>query len=78
MRIITGSLCDLTKWQALGLVLGMDYSLLDDIDQENGGDAEIWQVAMVQAWLQSGRATKSSLVDALGKTGQDDIAAKIV
>ena len=56
----------------------MDYSFLDDIDRDKGGDAEKCKAAMLHAWLQSGRATKSSLVEALGMIGEDDLAAKIV
>ena len=56
----------------------MDYSLLEDIDRDKGGDAEKCKAAMFNAWLKSGRATKSSLVEALGMMGEDEIAAKIV
>ena len=55
----------------------MGYSLLEDIDRDKGGDMEKCKVAMLNAWLQSGRATKSSLVEALGMMGEDEIAAKI-
>ena len=56
----------------------MDYSLLDDIDEKKGGDTEKCKAAMFHAWLQSGTATKSSLVDALGMIERHDLAAKIV
>ena len=56
----------------------MDYSLLDDIDRDKGGDVEKCEMAMLHAWLQSGSATKSTLVDALGLIGKDDIAANIL
>ena len=56
----------------------MDCSLLEDIDRDNGGDAENCKAAMLHAWLQSGSATKSSLVEALGMIGEDNIATKIV
>ena len=56
----------------------MDYSLLDDIDRDKGGDEEKCKTAMLHAWLRSGSATKSSLVDALGMLGKDDMAANIV
>ena len=78
MRIVSRGLQGLTKWLVLGLELEMGYSLLDDIDRNKGGDAEKCKAAMLHAWLQSGRATKSSLVEALGMIGEDDIAAKIV
>ena len=78
MRIIKRSLCDLEDWQELGLEWDMDYSLLEDIDRDKGGDTKKCKVAMLHAWLQSGRATKSSLVEALGMIGKDEIAAKIV
>ena len=54
----------------------MDNSLLEDIDKEKGGDLEKCKAAMLHAWLQSGRASKKSLVEALGMIGEDDIAAK--
>ena len=78
MRLISRSLHNFKEWLALGLELGMDYSLLDDIDKEKGGDAERCKAAMLHSWLRSGRATKSTLVDALGIIGEDGIAAKIV
>ena len=78
MRIIKRNLRDLTDWQGLGLELDMDYSFLEDIDRDKGGDIEKCKAAMLHAWLQSGRATKTSLVKVLGLIGEDDIAAKIV
>ena len=78
MRQISRSLHNFKEWLALGLELGIDYSLLDDIDKVKGGDAEKYKAAMLHSWLQSGRATKSSLVDALGMIGEDDIAANLV
>ena len=56
----------------------MGYSLLEDIDRDKGGDMEKCKAAMLHAWLRSGRATRSSLVEALGMMGEDEIAAKIV
>ena len=78
LRIIKRSLLDITDWQGLGLELDMDDSLLEDIDRDKGGDVEKCKAAMLHAWLLSGRATKSSLVEALGLIGEDEIAAKIV
>ena len=78
LRIVSRSLRSFKEWLALGLELGMDYSFLDDIDRDKGGDAEKCKAALLHAWLQSGRATKSSLVEALGMIGEDYIAAKIV
>ena len=77
MGIISGSLHGLSKWEELGIELQIDYSLLDSIDRDNSGDAEKCKQAMLHCWLQSGRATKSSLVAALGEIGEDDMAAKI-
>ena len=78
LRIVSRGLQGLTKWTALGVELGMDYSLLDDIDRDKGGHVEKCKMAMLHAWLRSGRATKSSLVQALGMIGVDDIAATLV
>ena len=78
LRIIKRNLQGITDWQGLGLELKMEYSLLDTIDRDKAGDTEKCKVAMLHAWLQSGSATKSSLVDALGMIGEDEIAAKIV
>ena len=78
LRIIIRSLRDIKNWLSLGIELGMNFSLLDDIDSDKGGNAENCIAAMMQVWLLSGRATKSSLLHALGKIGEDDIAAKIV
>ena len=56
----------------------MGYSLLADIDKEKGGDTEKCKAAMFHAWLQSGTATKISLVDALRMMERHDLAAKVV
>ena len=64
----------LTDWQELGLELGMMYSLLDSIDINNGGDVERCKTAMLNSWLTTGNATKSSLVTALRSMGEYRIA----
>ena len=61
----------------MGLAMGMDDSFLDSIDRDKGGDTEKCKAAMLHAWLQSGRATKSSLVTALGKIEEDAISGKM-
>ena len=55
----------------------MEYSLLDSIDKDKGGDVEKCKTAMLHSWLGTGRATKSSLLDALTEMGEDKIAAKL-
>ena len=77
LPIISQSLHDLSNWKDLGLKLKMEYSFLDGIESDNGGDTEMCKTAMLHCWLQSGRATKSSLVTALGMIGEDAMAAKI-
>ena len=74
---IKRSLRGLTDWQELGLALGMEYSLLDNIDIGKGGDVEKCKTAMLHSWLETGRATKSSLLTALTEMGEDSIAAKL-
>ena len=54
----------------------MDFSCLDDIDRDKGGDAEKCKTAMLHAWLRSGKATKSSLVEAVGMIAKDELAGK--
>ena len=76
LNIIKANLHDLTDWQRLGHEIEMDDSFLDNIERDKDGDTEKCKVAMLLAWLQSGRATKSSLVTALGIIGEDAIAAK--
>ena len=76
LNIIKTNLHDLTDWQRLGLAMGMDDSFLDNIDREKGDDTEKCKTAMLHSWLQSGRASKNSLVTALGDIGEDAIAAK--
>ena len=48
---------------------------LDNIDKNQGGDVEKCKQAMLHSWLETGRATKSSLVAALTEMGEDSIAA---
>ena len=55
----------------------MEDAFLDSTETDNGQDTEKGKTVMLHSWLQSGRATKSSLVSALGMIGEDDIAAKI-
>ena len=73
---IQKNLRGLADWQELGLALGMEYSLLDSIDRDKGGDVEKCKTAMLHSWLETGAATKSSLVDALTDMDEDSLAAK--
>ena len=75
---IKRSLRGLTDWQELGLALGIEYSLLDSIDNDKGGDVEKCKTAMLHSWLKTGKATKSSLVDALREMGEDSILSKLL
>ena len=72
------SLRGLTDWQELGLALGMEYSVLDSIDKDKGGDVEKCKTAMLHSWLGTGKATKSSLVDALKEIDEEKIADKLL
>ena len=76
LNIIKTNLHDLIDWQRLGHEIQMDDSFLDSIERDKGSDTAKCKVAMLLAWLQSGRATKSSLVTALGIIGEDAIAAR--
>ena len=67
----------LTKWKLLGLALGMDFPSLNNINKSQGGDAEDCKAAMLHAWLETGKATKSLLVAALRKMGEEGIASKL-
>ena len=71
------SLQGLTNWKLLGLALGMGFPSLNDISKSQGGDAEDCKAAMLHAWLETGKATKSSLVAALKNMGEECIASKI-
>ena len=55
----------------------MDFPFLDNINKNQGGDAEKCKTAMLHSWLETGKATKSSLVAALTEMDEDSIAAKI-
>ena len=55
----------------------MEYSLLDSIDRDKGGDVEKCKTAMLHSWLETETATKSSLVAALTEMDEDSIAAKL-
>ena len=52
----------------------MEYSFLDSIDKDKGGDVEKCKTAMLHSWLKTGKATKSSLVTALREMGEECIA----
>ena len=77
LLFIKKSLHGLTDWMGLGLALGIDYSLLEEIDKNKSGDTEKCKVTMLHAWLSTGRATGRLLVEALSMMGEDDLAAKI-
>ena len=55
----------------------MDFPFLDNINKNQSGDAEKCKTAMLHSWLETGRATKSSLVAALTDMDEDSIAAKL-
>ena len=74
---IKKNLHGLTDWQELGLELGMEYSLLDSIDKDKGGDVEKCKTAMLHLWLGTGRATKNTLIHALTEMDEVSIVAKL-
>ena len=55
----------------------MDFPFLDIINKSQSGDEEKCKTAMLHAWLETGKATKSSLVAALREMGEDSIANKV-
>ena len=55
----------------------MEYSLLNSIDKDKGGDVKECKTAMLHSWLEAGGATKSSLVAALREMDEDSIADKL-
>ena len=77
LGVIKRHLRGLTDWLELGLDLGIEYSLLDNIDEDKGGDVEKCKTAMLHSWLETGKATKTSLVATLTEMGEDGIAAII-
>lgn len=74
MVVIRRILRDLTDWLGLGLELGMDYSLLDSLDKDKGGDLDRCKTAMLHSWLKTGQASKSSLMAALSEMGEESFA----
>ena len=75
--VIKRSLRGLTDWLELGLELEMEFPFLKSIDKSHGDKLEMCKTTMLHLWLESGRATKSSLVDALREMGEDGIADKL-
>ena len=73
---IRRSLRHLTDWIGLGLELGIDFSILESIDKDKGGNLEMCKTVMLNSWLKTGQATKSSLSAALTEMGEDSFAAK--
>ena len=74
---ITRSLRGLTDWLGLGLDLGMEFDFLQSIGRSHGNKVTECKSAMLHSWLKTGTATKSKLVDALRKMGEDFIADKV-
>ena len=50
---------------------------MERIDKEKGGDLDKCKTAMVHQWLQSGSATKSTLMAALTVLEESSIASTI-
>ena len=74
---IKRSLRGLTDWLGLGLELGMEFPFLQSIDKSHGGNLEMCKTTMLHSWLETGNATKSSLVAALREMGEESIAGKL-
>ena len=74
---IKRNLQGITNWLNLGLELGMDFPFLDKINKSHGGEVDMCKIAMLYSWLETGGATKSSLVAALTAMGEESIAAKL-
>ena len=74
---IKRSLLGLTDWLGLGLELGMEFPFLQSIDKSHGTNLEMCKTTMLHSWLETGNATKSSLVAALREMGEESIAEKL-
>ena len=74
---IKRSLGGLTDWMSLGLALGMIFHDLKSIDESHGNNVEECKTAMLQSWLETGKATKKKLVGSLRWMGEDGIADKV-
>ena len=55
----------------------MDFNFLKSLKNSYGGDVEMCKTAMLHSWLETGKATKSSLIDALTGMNEGSIAAKL-
>ena len=55
----------LKDWKGLGCKLGLHHTDLERIDKNNGGNLAKCKTALIHHWLHSGRATKTTLLDAL-------------
>ena len=77
LTVVKRSLRGLTDWLGLGLELGMEFPFLQSIDKSHGGNLEMCKTTMLHSWLETGKATKSLLVDALIEMGEESIVAKL-
>ena len=63
--LIVRDLHSLTDWPGLGLELGLDYADLESIHEKTDGNVDKCKTAVIEQWLLSGTATKTTLMETL-------------
>lgn len=68
------------KWQFLGLLLGLEQSIVRQMSMECGNDFDTFKMNFVTTWLNTGNATWKDLINALKDelVGQNAVANNIV
>ena len=70
LSLIVGGLHGLTDWQGFGLVLGLEYADLESIHEKTDCNVDKCKTAVIEQWLLSGTATKTTFMAALRVLGK--------
>lgn len=68
---------DLMDWEGLGVELNLDFLLIERIGKDKGGVVSKCKTEILCSWLRTEKPTKSSLVAALRRMGENAIADTI-
>ena len=76
-RLILSAIKTVNSWEMLGVHLGLDYSLLEQIKIENFHQIETSRMHMIFKWLRGGTATCHDLLVALEEMGENSIVDEL-
>ena len=77
LKVLCKDLNTVTEWFNFGVLLGVPYATLKEIELVYHGDIRRCRLEMFQAWIQRSHATWSSVVETLNCMGMNVLAQNL-